>query len=429
MYGPGSSMWPTTSTWINMYGQTETTGIVSLCPVATPTGGDQAVVPIGRPRGNIALYVLDDRLRRLPAGVSGQMYISGVALAREYLDAPDLTAAKFVSAPWNPAERLYASGDVVRLRQDGTIEFRGRADRQVKIRGLRVEPAEVDRVMLEHPGVRETVTTVQLSGNGSGSDDDLVTYYVPVATPIAASELREHARLQLPDQMVPSAFMSLEALPQTANGKLDRAALPMVEITRDEDVVFVTPRPGVEQSLATIWRKTLHLDRIGAGDNFFSLGGHSLLAAQLRSQIQLQLGVELPLEALFENQTLAELARRIEQDLHRPDGADGAAMPPLTPVPRPAVLPASYAQQLMWQAEGTDPGSPAHWIDVSVSHQWTGRRRACWFARCRRLSRDTSCCARCSVRRMASCPKSSWIGTFRTSPSTASVRRPARLTA
>ena len=271
-----------------------------------------------------------------------------------------------MAAPWDPAERLYASGDVVRLRHDGIIEFRGRADRQVKIRGLRVEPAEVDRVMLEHPGVRESVTTAQLSGNGVGSDDDLVTYYVPAAKPVPVTELREHARLQLPDQMVPSAFMSLSALPQTSNGKLDRTALPIVEITRDEDVVFVAPRPGVEQSLAGIWCKTLHLDRIGAGDNFFSLGGHSLLAAQLRSQIQLQLGVELPLEELFENQTLAELARRIEQDLHRPDGSGAADAPPLVPLPRPAPVPASYAQQLMWQAEGDDPGSPAHWIDVSL---------------------------------------------------------------
>jgi len=347
------------TTWINMYGQTETTGIVSLHHVGEPGGSDQSIVPIGRPRGNVAMYALNRLLQPVPPGVDGELYVAGAALAREYLGAPALTAQKFVTAPWDPAERLYASGDLVRLGADGTIEFRSRADRQVKIRGLRVEPAEIDRVLLEHPGVREAVTVVRQMNDGEGA---LVAYFVPEDSSASVGELRAHVRRQLPELMVPSAFLALECLPQTPNGKLDQAGLPEVAIARDEDVEYVAPRAGVEESLAGIWRDTLQVDEIGAGDNFFSLGGHSLLAAQVRSRIHQVLGVELPLEALFEEQTLSELAARIEMDT----GVDAVDAPPLRPAPRAGVLPVSYAQELMWQAEREDPGSASHWIDVSI---------------------------------------------------------------
>ncbi len=346
------------TTCINMYGQTETTGIVSLHRVGEAHGGDQSIVPIGRPRGNVCMYVLDKLLRPVPPGISGEMFISGAALAREYYGDPELTAEKFVCAPWDPDERLYASGDVVRLGWDGTIEFRNRADRQVKIRGLRVEPAEIDRVLLEHPGVREAVTIVQ---NTNGEASLLVAYFTPEGLPVSVSDLRAHARRQLPEHMVPSAFFALERLPQTPNGKLDRAALPEVAVTRDQEVEYIAPRGSVEEALAGIWRSTLEVDQIGAGDNFFALGGHSLLAAQVRSRIHQHLGIELPLDALFEDQTLADLARRIEET-----GSDAAEAPPLRPVSRAQELPASHAQELMWQAECDDPGSAAHWIDVSI---------------------------------------------------------------
>ena len=279
-------------------------------------------------------------------------------MAREYLGDPEFTAQKFVRAPWERGERLYASGDVVRLGPDGTIEFRNRADRQVKIRGLRVEPAEIDRVLLEHPGVREAVTVVQ-NTNGDGSV--LVAYFAPEAAPLSLGELRAHARRQLPEHMVPSVFLALERLPRTPNGKLDGAALPDVAITRDQEVEYVAPRGNVEESLAGIWRSTLQVEQIGARDNFFALGGHSLLAVAVRSRIHQVLGIELPLDALFEDQTLADLARRIEET-----GSDAAEAPPLRRVPRVGALPVSYAQELMWQAERDDPGSPAHWIDVSI---------------------------------------------------------------
>ena len=348
-----------TTTWINMYGQTETAGIVSLHRVGDPDESHEGIVPIGRPRGNVALYVLDHLRRPVPPGVSGELHISGMALAHEYVGAPDLTGQKFVPAPWDPDERLYVSGDVVRLRGDGTIEFRGRADRQVKIRGLRVEPAEIDRVLLEHPAVREAVTAVQET---SGETDILVAYFTVHDAPVSVGQLRDHARLQLPEHMVPSTFVALDRMPQTPNGKVDQAALPRVTITRDHDVEYIVPRAGVEESLAEIWRTTLGVEQIGAADNFFAIGGHSLLAAQVRARIHRSLGVELALEALFEEQTLADLARRIEREAD----TGVAEAPPLRPAPRVEPVPLSYAQELMWHAERDNPGSPANWIDVSI---------------------------------------------------------------
>ncbi|ETW23727.1 non-ribosomal peptide synthetase [Mycobacterium gastri] len=349
-------------TWINMYGQTETTGIVSLYRVGQVRGSDQSIVPIGRPRGNVGMYVLDQRMRLVPPGVSGQLFIAGTALAREYVGDPALTARKFLPAPWDPGERLYASGDVVRLGWDGTIEFRNRTDGQVKIRGLRVEPGEIDQALLDHPGVRDAVTIVQ---NIDGEPGVLVAYVVAesehVSGPVSVGELRDHTRRRLPEHMVPAAFVLLERLPLTPNGKLDRAALPEVTIRRDPEVEYIPPRAGLEESLASIWRSILPVEQIGAGDNFFALGGHSLLAAQLRSRIHQLLGVHLPLEVLFEHQTLAELARRIEES-----GTSAGEAPELRPAPRGGTVPASYAQEQIWQAERDDPGAAAHWIDVSI---------------------------------------------------------------
>jgi hypothetical protein len=346
------------ATWINMYGQTETTGIVSLYRVGELSGSDQSIVPIGRPRPNVGMYVLDSLLRRLPPGVSGELFVTGAALARDYLGDPTLTAQKFVRAPWDPDERLYATGDVARLGYDGVIEYRNRTDRQVKIRGLRVEPAEIDRVLLDHPGVRDAVTVAQ---HTDGGDEILVAYVVVGAGPVATTELRAHARLHLPEHMVPSAFLSLERLPLTLNGKLDVAALPAVVIERDHQVEYVAPREGTEESLAAIWRNALGVEQIGAGDNFFSRGGHSLLLAQMRSRIHQEFGVELSLDALFDDQTLADLARRIDQtSTHDVDA------PPLRPATRTGALPVSYAQELMWQAECDEPGAAKHWIDVAV---------------------------------------------------------------
>ncbi len=348
------------TTWFNLYGQTETTGIVSLHRVGEVHGSDQSIVPIGRPRHNVGMYVLDHRMQLVPPGVFGELFIAGTALAREYIGDAVLTKRKFVPAPWDSDERLYASGDVVRLRWDGTIEFRGRTDRQVKIRGLRVEPAEIDRVLLDHPRVREAVTIAQ---NPNGAPSVLVAYLVPDAAGVSVGELREHMRRQLPEHMVPSAFVVLESLPLTPNGKLDQAALPEVTVGRDQEIDYIPPRAGLEESLASIWHDILQIDQIGAADNFFALGGHSLLAAQVRARIHQLLGVQLPLPVFFEDQTLSDLARRVEQ--HRAVERE-ATGDPLRPAPHHGAAPASYAQELIWRAELDNPGCPAHWIDVSI---------------------------------------------------------------
>lgn len=346
--------------WINMYGQTETTGIVSLYPVPETGGDDPRIVPIGRPRGNVAMLVLDRQLRPVPCGVAGDLYIGGEALAQGYTGDPALTAERFFPSPWGDGERLYAAGDVVRLGWDGTIEFLGRADQQVKIRGLRIEPAEIERVLLEHSGVREAVISVLDDGS---EGQRLVAYFTPTGPPIPLSALRAHARQKLPEHMVPSAFVALERLPLTPNGKFDRGALPKPERVRADEAEYVPPRAGVEESLASIWRQVLRVDRVGASDNFFSLGGHSLLAAQVRSRIQSALEVDLPLGAIFEDQTLSALALRIEacSILGRKQ-----ALPPLLRAARAETMPASYAQELMWQLEQTEPGARAHWIDVAL---------------------------------------------------------------
>ena len=339
--GPGT-------TWINMYGQTETTGIVSLHPIGDVEAGDQRIMPIGRPRDNTGMYVLDPQLRPVPPGVTGELYVSGPALAREYWGAPELTARKFIAAPWDDRERLYASGDVVRLGWDGTIEFRSRADRQVKIRGLRVEPAEIDRTLLDHPGIREAVSVVR-EVNG---DRVLVAYFVADDAPVPVAEVRAHARRQLPEHMVPAAFVALDRLPQTSNGKLDQSALPDVTIARDQDVEYVAPRAGVEESLASIWRDTLQVEQIGAGDNFFALGGHSLLAAQVRSHPSAARG----------RAAAGCVVRRPDAGGPGPPrrgvaGAEAAERRRCGPR-RDRAMPVSYAQELMWQPERDDPGSP-----------------------------------------------------------------------
>ena len=349
--------------WINMYGQTETTGIVSLYPVPMPAahgGKRRGIVPIGRPRGNVAMYVLDRQLRPLPCGIAGDLYIGGKALAEGYAGEPSWTAERFVPDPWTRGERLYATGDVVQLGWDGTIEFLGRSDHQVKVRGLRVEPAEIENVLLQHAGVREAVIATYGDGHGG---HHLVAYVTANRGQVPAKQLRAHVGSKLPEYMIPWAFVALERLPLTPNGKLDRAALPEPERARASEVEYVAPQGHAEEVLAGIWRQVLHLDRVGARDNFFALGGHSLLGARVKAQIRSALGIELPLSAIFEEPTLAALAARIAAS--SPAGGS-QTRPPLVRAARTERLPASYAQDLMWHAEQAEPGSRAHWIDVAL---------------------------------------------------------------
>jgi acyl-coenzyme A synthetase/AMP-(fatty) acid ligase/acyl carrier protein len=297
----------------NGYGPTETTTFATVHPVEA--GELNGSVPIGRPIANTRAYVLDPGLEPVPVGVAGELYLGGAGVARGYLGRPGLTAERFVPDPFGPAlggefgGRLYRTGDRVRWRADGSLEFLGRVDNQVKLRGHRVEPGEVEAVLGEHPAVRAAAVIAREDAPG---EKRLVAYLVPEDPAPTMSELRRFLKERLPDFMVPAGFVLLESLPISPNGKLDRRALPAPDAgaSGPEDD-YVAPRTPVEELLATIWATVLRVDRVGVHSNFFELGGHSLMATQVISRIAASLGVELPLRAIFEAPTVAELAARI----------------------------------------------------------------------------------------------------------------------
>ncbi|HEV2150062.1 MAG TPA: amino acid adenylation domain-containing protein [Longimicrobiaceae bacterium] len=343
-----AARWAPGRRYFSGYGPTEATvrATVAECTDVTRTP------PLGRPVGNVRVYVLDERQRPVPRGVAGELYIGGVQVARGYLGRPDLTAARFVPDPFGPEPggRLYRTGDRVRWAPDGELVFIGRVDFQVKIRGHRVEPGEVEAVLLEHPGLAEAV--VVALGDGAGGAR-LVGYVVPASgVEVSSSELREHARARLPDYMVPAAFVTLERLPLASNGKLDRGALPAPAFGAERET-YAAPRTPAEEILAGIFAEVLKVSRVGAHDDFFSLGGHSLLAIRLISRVRDAFGVELPLRGLFEGPTVADLARRVE-GLRR---AGTAQLPPVVPVARGQAPPLSFAQERLWFLDRLQPES------------------------------------------------------------------------
>jgi amino acid adenylation domain-containing protein len=288
-----------------LYGPTEGTILASTHPV--PADGVVAGHPIGRPLGNVRLYVCDALGSPQPAGVAGELLIGGAGVARGYLGRAGLTAERFVPDPFSAegGARLYRTGDRARWRADGTLEFLGRTDFQVKIRGFRIEPGEIEAVLSAHPEVREARVIVWEDAPG---EKRLVAY---VVGEVEVDTLREHLRGRLPEYMVPSAFVFLDALPLTPNGKLDRKALPAPDLSSSEDR-YVAPRTPVEEALAGIWAEVLKVERVGVEDSFFELGGHSLLATRVVSRIRGEFGIELPLRALFEGPTVAALAPQVE---------------------------------------------------------------------------------------------------------------------
>jgi amino acid adenylation domain-containing protein len=300
--------------WLNMFGQTETTGIVAVYPI--PSHGDMGpVVPIGRPIVDTQVYLLDPYLRPVPIGVPGELCVSGRCLGRGYLHRPELTAQKFLPHPFSaePGARLYTTGDLARYLPDGTITFLGRLDHQVKIRGVRIEPGEIEVVLSQHPAVAAAVVVGR--EETPGSDQHLVAYVVPKTETEHSSErlsvsvLRDFVQQKLPEYMVPAAFVPLAALPLTPNGKIDRQALPMPGPARPAlEKAFVPPRTPVEAEVARIWAEVLGRDRVGINDNFFELGGHSLLAAQVIYRLREIFLVDLPLPSLFEAPTVAGVA-------------------------------------------------------------------------------------------------------------------------
>ncbi|NOK13760.1 non-ribosomal peptide synthetase, partial [Corallococcus exercitus] len=291
----------------NGYGPTEST-VFAVCFRVTRPEQVGASLPIGAPIANTQVYLLDDALAPVPLGAPGELFIGGDGLARGYLSRPDLTAERFIPHPFSsvPGSRLYRTGDLARWREDGSLEFLGRLDHQVKLRGFRIELAEVEAALASHPLVRQAVALVREDAPG---DKRLVAYVVAQPEqPMDVTALRDFLRERLPEFMRPSAIVRLDALPLTSNAKVDRRALPAPEGTAPVRANYEAPRNEIEQQLAKICGELLRVERVGVHDSFFELGGHSLLATQLVSRIRSTFGVELPLRDLFEASTVAELS-------------------------------------------------------------------------------------------------------------------------
>ncbi|MBZ4423371.1 condensation domain-containing protein, partial [Myxococcus sp. RHSTA-1-4] len=311
---------------------------------------------------NTQVYLLDGNGQPVPVGVRGELYIGGQGLALGYLHRPELTAERFVPNPFSsvPGARMYRTGDVARWLPDGRIEFFGRADTQVKLRGFRIEPGEIESALLQHPMVREAAVIAREDVPG---DKRLVAYVVPHDDAPDSKTLRDFLQGRLPEYMVPSAFVALEALPVTPNGKLDRAALPAPEASASREDTFVAPSTPTEQLLAGLWAEVLHITQVSAQDDFFELGGHSLLATQVISRVRDTFKVELPLRDLFEASTLTALAARIDSAV---SAGHGLHVPPMLPVPRTEALPLSFAQQRLWFIDRLEPGSALYNILTPV---------------------------------------------------------------
>ncbi|MFD4763320.1 amino acid adenylation domain-containing protein, partial [Streptomyces sp. NPDC058439] len=320
----------------NHYGPAETHVITAYSLPADPADCPLPV-PIGRPIANCRVYVLDSALRPVAPGVTGELYLAGAGLARGYLNRPGLTATRFVANPYGPAgARMYRTGDLVRWRADGKLEFAGRLDHQVKVRGFRVEPGEIEAELAVHPGVSQVAVLTRADRPG---ETRIVAYVVPTAeTGATAATLATYLRDRVPDYLVPSAFVLLDVLPLTANGKLDRAALPAPEPGTVGS--SRAPRTPQEQILCELFAEVLGASRVGVDDDFFDLGGHSLLATRLVSRVRATLGVELELRSLFRTPTPAGLAAGL------PDA--GTARQALVPQPRREPMPLSFAQRRLW---------------------------------------------------------------------------------
>ncbi|WP_437975236.1 non-ribosomal peptide synthase/polyketide synthase [Sorangium sp. So ce295] len=354
---------------VNAYGPAECADDVALCTLREPPGAETVVVPIGRPTDNNRLYVLDGALRQVAIGVIGEVCVAGVGVGLGYLGDPARTAEAFVPNPFAKAsgERLYRTGDLGRYRADGALDYVGRVDQQVKIRGHRIELGEIEARLVEHEAVREAAVVAREDSPG---DRRLVAYVVPrlglegnsPEEQVFREALRAWVKAALPEYMAPSIYVTLDKLPLSANGKVDRKALPAPDAEQARRS-YVAPRSELEQRLAEIWSEVLGIAQIGLHDSFFELGGHSLLATQVASRVRKRLEVELPLPVFFEARTLIELAARIEQASAR---NARRAEAPLARVDRSERLPLSPAQQRMWFLWRLWPGSGAYNIPSAV---------------------------------------------------------------
>ncbi|MEV4442682.1 amino acid adenylation domain-containing protein, partial [Streptomyces sp. NPDC049577] len=320
---------------VNHYGPTETTVGCLDHRVPAGTALPAGPVPLGRPMSNTRVYVLDAALRPVPDGTPGELYVAGTGVARGYLGRPALTAERFVADPYGPAgSRMYRTGDRVRWTSAGALEYLGRTDHQVKVRGYRIEPGEVEARALAFPGVRQAVCLVREEGPG----DRRLVAWVAAEGAVAPEAVRAHLAAALPDYMVPSAVVVLDRLPLTANGKIDRAALPDPGAAAGPSVR--APRSPEEEILCGLFADILRVDRVGIDDDFFALGGHSLLAMRLLSRIASTLGARIGIKALFDAPTVAGIAARL--------GSAGTGRLPLEPADRGERPPLSFAQRRLW---------------------------------------------------------------------------------
>ncbi|HLL48350.1 MAG TPA: AMP-binding protein, partial [Longimicrobiaceae bacterium] len=333
----------------NLYGPTETT----IWSTIERVGSDEGVVPIGRPIANTRVYLLDRGLEPVPAGIAGELYIGGEGVARGYLARPELTAERFVPDPFapEPGARAYRTGDLARRRPDGALEYLGRTDHQVKVRGFRVELGEIEAALALHPEVGEAAVVAREDASGHAR---LVAYLAGGSVPVG---LRDFLRERLLEHMVPSAFAALDAFPRTPNGKTDRRTLAALEVSLGTPADgYVAPRTPEEEIVARAWSDVLGVERVGARDGFFELGGHSLLAMQVVSRVRAALGVEVPLRAVFDAPRLDAFAERVR----RARSGDAEALPPLRRAPRHGPLPLSFAQERLWFLEQLAPGGAAY---------------------------------------------------------------------
>ncbi|WUC79116.1 amino acid adenylation domain-containing protein [Streptomyces sp. NBC_00536] len=338
------------------YGPTETTTF-ALGHVIAADEPVPAHIPVGRPLDNMRVYVLDGALRPAPVSVAGELYIGGAGLARGYTGRPALTAERFVADPFGPAgARMYRTGDLARWTAEGVVEFVGRADEQIKLRGFRIEPGEIEERLARHPEVAQAAVVVREDRPG---DKRLVGYVVGTGTGadgVDTGALKEYLSGELPDYMVPSALVAVDSLPLTANGKTDRKALPAPEY--GSTAARRAPRDERETALCALYADVLGVAEIGIDDSFFDLGGHSLLATRLVNRIRSAFGAEVPVRAVFEAPSVAALAARLT-------GADAARLR-LAPVERPEVIPLSHAQRRLWFIDSVEDTTGSYNIQLAV---------------------------------------------------------------
>ncbi|WP_045926269.1 surfactin non-ribosomal peptide synthetase SrfAA [Bacillus siamensis] len=328
----------------NVYGPTETCVDASVHEVSQDNGMNQqaAYVPIGKPLGNARLYILDKHKRLQPDGTAGELYIAGDGVGRGYLNLPDLTAEKFLQDPFNESGRMYRTGDMARWLPDGTIEYIGREDDQVKVRGYRIELGEIETVLRKAPGAAEAVVLARPDQQGSL---DVCAYIVQEkGTEFHPAEYREYVSKHLPDYMVPAYFTKTDKIPLTPSGKADRKKLFALDVQAVSSSEYAAPRNETEKTLAVIWQEVLGMDKAGIYDHFFESGGHSLKAMTLLTKIHKQMGVEIPLQYLFEHPTIAALA---DYAVSRNEGPDYSA---IKPAEQQASYPLSLAQQRIYIA-------------------------------------------------------------------------------